>query len=119
MNINDLKIELRAIPVTEKAWTLEYRLSPDQDLSYEVEHNWLWGLIKFKTKHKYLVMWEEVTYVYYHGHSYMYDINSNNHIKLPVSCKTKEEFEAYKEKCKTFGDLKKCIAEIERKSLED
>ena len=63
-------------------------------------------------------MWEEVKYFYYHSHSYLYDINSPNHIQMTVLLKTKEEFDKYKEKCHTIGDLKKAISDIERASLE-
>lgn len=120
MNNNEdlLKIELRAVPVAEHSWKLEYRVSPDQDITYEVDHNWLFGLIHFKTKRKYLVMWEEVKYIYYHSHSYLYDINNPNHIRMTVMLKNKEEFDKYKESCHTIGDLKKAISDIERASLE-
>ena len=54
MEKNDLKIDLRAVPVS--SWdnnrVLEYRFNPNQDLTYYKEHSLLFGLIKFKTKHK-------------------------------------------------------------------
>lgn len=53
--INNLKIDLRAVPYSDTSHVLEYRINPNQDLTYYKEHSLLFGLIKFKTKHKYSI----------------------------------------------------------------
>lgn len=54
MDKNNLKIEFRACPVivgtSNLTHRLEYRISPEQDLSHYVNVSWLGGLIKFRLK---------------------------------------------------------------------
>lgn len=50
MKKEDLKIDLRAVPHGSSCHVLQYRINPNQDLTYYKEHNWFFGLIKFKTK---------------------------------------------------------------------
>ena len=74
-----LKIEFRAVPYATDKHVLEYRISPNQDLSYENEISWLWGLIKFKVKHKFETNWHreykflnyQSAYLYEQEHNYL------------------------------------------------
>lgn len=45
MEKDNLKIEFRAVPYAHEEKVLEYRISPEQDLTYYVEVSYLWGLI--------------------------------------------------------------------------
>ena len=61
MEKEDLKIEFRAVPYASGSRVLEYRISPEQDLTYYVEKSYLWGLIKFKSKCKYDTGWKRIS----------------------------------------------------------
>ena len=52
-----LKIEFCAVPYSSEH-VLQYRISPDQDLSYEEEKNIL-GLFKIKLKKKFKTDWHQ------------------------------------------------------------
>ena len=107
MEKNDLKIDLRAVPFS--SWdnnrVLEYRFNPNQDLTYYKEHSLLFGLIKFKTKHKYSTKWiQPVRFLNTHI-SYRYDENDYRNNNYPIFIDSKETFEKLKTMFQTYGQF--------------
>jgi len=102
----NLKIELRAVPYGDSdAHVLEYRFSPDQDLRYYKEYNWLWGLIKFGVVKKHSTSWHQPVGFYNCICSYKYDENDSFNNNHPIFVHSKEELEELKDKWQTYGQF--------------
>lgn len=67
---NNLKIEFRAVPYST-SHVLEFRISPDQDLNYEVEKSFFG--IKYKKKNKYSTSWRQPTRFLNYPSAYLYN----------------------------------------------
>lgn len=124
MKEEDLKIELRAVIYVEgsNGRVLEFRFSPDQDLSYEVEPRGWWQRLEKK--------WHPDRYVehystYWHRPKVMSD-NSLAYLcaqdasinQIPIWVKDKNQFQDYKDKFKTYRDLLDWMAEWNRVNVE-
>ena len=97
---NDLKIEFRAVPYST-SHVLEYRISPDQDLSFETEESFLG--IKYKRKRKYQTNWHQpLIFLNYPGayHETADDCYS------PIFIRKKKDLEEFKIKFKTIGEFR-------------
>ncbi len=98
----DLKIEFRAIPYST-SHVLEYRISPDQDLTYETEIN-IFGLFKIKLKRKYKTNWHQpCTFVNWSG-SERYSKESGEPY-LPMFVRDKDEFKKIQSTFNTIGEF--------------
>ena len=118
---DDLKIELRAIPYASYSHVLEWRISPDQDLKYsedEIEKS-LFGLVKklvnkFKEYdnlwHKPRLFADSLTMEL---HEFDHEFNWG-----PIWCENKQQLEYYKQKFKTYGDIRKYIEDHTDKSYK-
>ena len=96
---NDLKIEFRAVPYST-SHVLEYRISPDQDLNFEIEKSFLG--IKYKKKKKYNTSWHQPRiFVNYPGACH----RCEEDCYLPIFIRDKKELENFKLKYKTIGDF--------------
>lgn len=96
---NNLKIEFRAVPYST-SHVLEYRISPDQDLNFEIEKSFLG--VKYKKKKKYSTSWRQpVKFVNYPG-AYHY---CEEECYLPIFVRDKNDFEKFKFKYKTIGEF--------------
>lgn len=105
MKGENLKIDLRAVPYTSNSHVLEYRINPDQDLTYYKEHSLFFGLIKFKTKHKYSTKWIQPVRFFNSITSYRYDENdrwNNNH---PIFVHSKNDLKRLKDELQTYGQF--------------
>jgi len=100
----DLKIEFRAVPYSS-SHVLEYRFSPDQDLHYYKEHKWLWGLIKFRTPHKYSTSWKQPVRFRNAISSYRYPENDLWNTDFPIFIHSEDELNKFKQKFKTYGEF--------------
>lgn len=99
----DLKIEFRAVPyASDSTHVLEYRISPDQDLTYYENVSWLWGLIKFKRKRKFSTEWVRAEQFLNYPSAYLYE---EYHNYLPIFIRKRNDLELYKYNCKTIGDF--------------
>lgn len=99
----DLKIEFRAVPYAlDSIHILEYRISPNQDLTYEENVSWLWGLIKFKRNRKFSTKWIEAGQFQNYPSAYLYE---EDHNYLPIFIREKNDLEEFKYKYKTIGDF--------------
>ena len=67
---NDLKIEFRAVSYASKH-VLEYRISPDQDLTYYNEYSFL-KFFTFRIKKKYNTNWYKAWWFFNYGTAYLY-----------------------------------------------
>jgi len=98
----NLKIEFRAVPYST-SHVLEYRISPDQDLTYETEIS-IFGLCKIKLKRKYKTNWHQpCTLVNYPGaerHS-----KESGEPYLPMFVRDKNEFKKIQSTFNTIGEF--------------
>lgn len=106
-----LKIEFRAVPYSSKH-VLEYRISPDQYLTYYVEKS-IFGF-KFQLKRKFKTNWHQPSVLINYPSAYLYSKESGDPY-LPIFIKNKKDLEWYKEKFKTIGEFFKYIEENEAK----
>lgn len=115
MKKENLKIDIRAVPYSDSSHVLEYRFNPNQDLTYWKEHNWFFGLIKFKTKHKYSTKWIQPVRFFNSVTSYLYSENdswNNNH---PIFVHSKDELENMKYKWQIYGQFLNWYLDEDRK----
>ena len=98
----NLKIEFRAVPYST-GHVLEYRISPNQDLTYETDIN-IFGLFKIKFKRKYKTNWHRpCIFVNWPG-SERYSKDSEEPY-LPMFVRDKDEFRKIQSTFKTIGDF--------------
>ena len=116
MDKNDLKIEFRAVPHLSSEGevlfrSLQYRLSPNQDLYYYKYHSLFWGLIKFRWRHKYSTDWIDVRVFHDWEKSYRYDLyNDLNYTSIFIDLQS--ELDHYKNAYKTYGEFMKYLDSI-------
>ena len=70
MEYKDLKIQFRSVIFSGKSRVLEYRVHPDQDLTYYKEYSFLG--IKWRRKKKYSTDWIQPTWFRNYPFSYKY-----------------------------------------------
>ena len=117
MDRDSLKIEFRAVPYAAESKVLEYRISPEQDLTYYSVVNLLWGLIKFKRKRKYNTAWKRLR-VFECGltsHYYCVDDDFN---WMPIWCNNQETLNWYKRTFETFGAFERYVTDKEKREME-
>lgn len=112
---DDLYVEFRAVPygLTGKH-VLEYRISPDQDLTYEKTISFLG--IKVNIKKKFKTNWHKATkFVNWPGLSDKYYDKSEGY--LPIFIDTKTYLAWFKNNFHTIGSFFKYIEEEDAKEL--
>lgn len=116
MDKKDLKIELRGVWYSSARINrvLEYRISPDQDLSIRIEpRNVLERIEKFLLPWKYESKWSTDWFrvqVFSKNNSDMGSREFENDYNWgPYWIYKKEQFEKLKEDLKTYGDLKEMV----------
>lgn len=108
---SELKIDFRAVPYSCTSHVLEYRISPDQDITYYQEFSFF-GLFKFKIKRKFDVSWVQPNLFHFSiGSEYYSDKNDWNY--MPLFIDNKEHLEEYKRNYKTIGAWVKWMNEKE------
>ena len=118
---DDLKIELRAVPYSPYSHVLEWRISPNQDLKYlddEIEKSWF-GFVK-KLVHKvrkYNTFWHQPRLFAAPLTMDLYEFNYEFNWG-PMWCENKQQLEYYKQKFKTYGDIRKYIEDHTNKSYK-
>ena len=117
MEKDNLKIEFRAVLYAKRARVLEYRISPNQDLTYYVEVSYLWGLIKFKRKKKYSTKWKQVQEFHCNFTSHYYDVDYWLNY-MPIWCENQETLNWFKRTFETYGAFERYITERERGEYE-
>lgn len=112
MNIEDLKIEFRAVPYGG-GHALEYRISPNQDLTYEKEVKFF-GLFKFKVKRKYETNWHRPCVFTNYPGAERYSKESGEPY-LPMFIYDKKTLKDIQYKFKTYGEFLNHINTYEAK----
>lgn len=110
MDEKDLKIQFRAVRygLTDTR-VLQYRIDPEQDLSYTTQVKYLFGLIKFNVKKKYSTEWH--TPEYFIGTEV--DESKSHYLNWrPFWIKSQEDLDSFKKKYKTFGEFEKHISQL-------
>ena len=98
----DLKIEFRAVPYSA-SHVLEYRISPNQDLTYETKVK-IFGLFEIKLKRKFKTNWHRpYTLVNWPG-SERYSKESEE-LYLPMFVHDKNEFKKIQSAFKTIDEF--------------
>ena len=97
---NNLKIEFRAVPYASTSHVLEFRISPDQDLNYEVEKSFFG--IKYKKKNKYKTNWHKPRRFLNYPGAWRYD---EEDCYLPIFVRNRKDLENFKSKYKTIGEF--------------
>lgn len=98
----NLKIEFRAVPYST-SHVLEYRISPDQDLTYETEVS-IFGLFKIKRKRKYKTNWHQPYILVNYPGAERYSKESGEPY-LPMFVHDKNEFKKIQSAFKTIGEF--------------
>ena len=96
----NLKIEFRAVPYSSTFHVLEFRISPDQDLNFEVEKSFF--SIKYKKKNKYSTSWRQPMRFLNYPSAYLFD---EENCYLPIFVRTRKDLENFKSKYKTIGEF--------------
>ena len=117
MEKDNLKIEFRAVPYAAESKVLEYRISPEQDLTYYDDVNLLWGLIKFKRKRKYNTGWKRLSVFECGLTSHYYTVNDSFNW-MPIWCNKQETLNWYKRTFETFGAFERYITDKEKREME-
>lgn len=95
----NLKIEFRAVPYAT-SHVLEFRISPDQDLNYDVEKSFFG--IKYKKTKKYEINWHQPAKFLNYPGAYLY---GEEDCYLPIFVRTRKDLENFKSKYKTIGEF--------------
>lgn len=95
----DLKIEFRAVPFSNYH-ALQYRISPDQDLTYEIEKSFLG--FKYTKKRKYDTSWKDIYKFLNYPGAYKYDEDS---CWIHYLLKDYKEFNEIKNSYHTYGEF--------------
>jgi len=115
---DNLKIELRAVPYGSYSKVLEYRISPNQDnLEYEEEKSYLFGLIKRKVKKKIDTNWKRPTVFLYNLTSDLYKFNDQFNWG-PIYCDNQQVLNNYKNKFRTYKDIKEYLIDHTEKAYK-
>lgn len=96
----NLKIEFRAVPYSSTSHVLEFRISPNQDLNFEVDKSFFG--IKYKKKNKYNTSWRQPTRFLNYPSAYLY---GEEDCYLPIFVRTRKDLENFKSKYKTIGEF--------------
>ena len=97
-----LKIEFRAVPYSSEH-VLEYRISPNQDLTYEDEIS-IFGLFKIKVKRKFKTNWHQPVIITYWPGSERYSKKSGE-LYLPFFIREKKDLQRFKTSFNTIGEF--------------
>lgn len=117
MEKDNLKIEFRAVPYVREGKVLEYRISPEQDLTYYDDVNLLWGLIRFKRKKKYSTKWKQIQEFRCGLTSHHYHVDDWLNY-MPIWCNNQETLNWYKRTFETFGAFERYLTGREKVEYE-
>ena len=105
-----LKVEFRAVPYAS-SHVIEYRISPEQDVTYFQEVSFLW-IFKFKVKRKFDTSWKQPQLFRCTLTSKYYPENDTVNY-MPLFIYKKEDLDEYVRKYKTIGEWFEWMDKIE------
>lgn len=122
MNKDNLKIQLRAVPFASYSRALEYRIDPEQELTYEKEpSNFFERILKklgFKLIRKYSTDWKQPRQFSNPLTMELYDF-SDDFNWGPIWCDNQDSLDYYKRMFKTYKDLQDYLAQVNEKGYEN
>ena len=109
MKKDNLKIQLRAVKYGSYSKALEYRIDPDQDITYEDVPNNFFGRLLNKLGWKFVktfdTFWHQpkifISPLTMELYEFEYDFNWG-----PIWCESQKELDKYKKMFRTYGDLR-------------
>ena len=116
MQYKDLKIQFRAVYYAESNHVLEYRVDPNQNLTYYKEYSFLG--IHWKIKKKYKTDWIQPEHYWNHCTAKYYDENDSFNFG-PYFIENQKELDWYKNNFKTIGEFLKYHIEYSNKEYEE
>ena len=111
----NLKIQFRAVSFAKSSHVLEYRVDPNQDLTYKKTVGF-W-IFKFSLKRKYSTEWHMPEHYWNHCTAKYYDEDAWDNW-CPYFIENQQELDWYKNKFKTIGDFLKYHNEYSNKEYE-
>ena len=113
----NLKIQFRAVPFTNSTLVLEWRVDPNQNLSYIDEYKFLWLFKRTRTKH-YDTDWHEPIRFLNHSTAKYYekDYYLNWH---HFFIENQKELDWYKDQFKTVGEFYDYQQKINDKEIKE
>lgn len=122
MNKDDLKIQLRAVPFASYSKVLEYRIDPEQELTYEKEpSNFFERILKklgFKLIRKYSTDWKQPRQFSNPLTMELYDFRDDFNWG-PIWCDNQDSLNYYKRMFKTYKDLQDYLTQVNEKGYEN
>ena len=112
MNKDSLKIQLRAVKYGSYSKALEYRIDPNQDLTYVDVPNNFFGRLLNKLGLKFVktfdTFWHQPTI--FHGPLTMELHEFNDEFNWgPIWCETQQALDTFKKRLITYGDLRQYV----------
>jgi hypothetical protein len=101
-NNADLKIQFRAVPYTSDSHVLEWRVNPEQDLTYYTYHKFLF--FRWRKKHQYDTEWHQPRRFCNHSTARYYDENDYANW-FPYWIENQCGLDWYKNNFKTLGEF--------------
>lgn len=102
MEYKNLKIQFRAVAYTKSSHVLEYRVDPNQDLTYEKTYGF-W-IFKFSIKRKYSTKWIQLRHYWNHCTAKYYTEDDHSNYG-PYFIHNQKELDWYKNNFKTIGEF--------------
>ena len=122
MNKDKLKIQLRAVPFASYSRALEYRIDPEQELTYEKEpSNFFERILKkfgFKLIRTYNTSWKQPRQFSNPLTMELYDFRDDFNWG-PIWCDNQDSLDYYKRMFKTYKDLQDYLTEVNTKGYEN
>lgn len=122
MKKDNLKIQLRAVPYANYSKVLEYRIDPNQNITYEKESlNFFERILKklgFKFIRKYNVGWKQPRKFSNPLTMELYDFRDDFNWG-PIWCDNQDSLDYYKRMFKTYKDLQDYLTEVNTKGYEN
>ena len=115
MDYKDLKIQFRAVSYAKTNHVLEYRVDPNQDLTYEKTYGF-W-IFKFSVKRKYSTKWCQPEHYWNHCTAKYYTEDSWDNWG-PYFIENQKSLDWYKNNFKTIGEFLKYHNDYSNKEYE-
>lgn len=110
----NLKIEFRAVPYTSSSHVLEYRISPEQDITYKKEYS-IFGF-KFYLNRKFDTCWKQP--IWFCNYSWDKFFTEESRCWTPIFINSKQHLREYKIKYKTIGEFYDYLKEHDDKEKQ-
>ena len=110
----DLKIEFRAVPYTKTSHVLEYRISPNQDITYKKEYS-IFGF-KFYLNKMFDTRWKQP--IWFRNYSFDRFFTEESSCWTSIFIDSKQHLQEYKMKYKTIGEFYDYLKEHDDKEKQ-